>query len=724
MFDASDKDDGAQLSYRIVTGVGPDSGTLVNNDDGTFSFDPAGDFEDLAAGTFEDVSFTYQVTDEHGAPSGIQTATIKVAGENDAPVAADVSYLGLEGVLEDGPGNTFAFDASDVDQGAVLTYTIVGNTPATVTISDPTSGTFSLDPTGAFESLAAGETASVTFDYQVSDGDLTSEVRTATVEVTGENDPPTADALGVTMDEDTQSVIELGALVDDVDGDPLAINLASLPVDGQLYQYAGQDPETGEALRGQPILSIATQVLDAEGRVILVSDANVNSSNGGNFSFDYQVIDPAHVGGLTATNTVSVSVTAVNDDPVISGPADLTVDEDTSSQQMSFTISDLDVNDPGGDGLMSVTVSAGNGTVSLPGTSVQSGPSVELTGLTLAEINQALQNVVYQGDADYHGADALTVTVNDGGNVGATDRGDDSDGTTTFEVPITVTAVNDPVTVTDGADDTMAEDSGSVILTGLSISDVDAVLDADGQYNVTLSVDNGTLSATSITGTLAEVNAALQTVSYTPDADFHGTAAVSVTVTDEVGGVIASGAGAATGNTTTLDITVTAENDPVTVTDGADDTMAEDSGSVLLTGLSISDVDAVLDPSGQYNVTLSVDNGTLSATSITGTLARGQCGASERELHAGCELPWHGDGVGHGDRRGRRRDRQRLGRGDRQHHDAGHHGDRGERPGNGHRWRRRHDGRGQWLGAPDRPLDLGRGCGSRSFGPVQCDPER
>ena len=94
MFDASDKDDGAQLSYRIVTGVGPDSGTLVNNDDGTFSFDPAGDFEDLAAGTFEDVSFTYQVTDEHGAPSGIQTATIKVAGENDAPVAADVSYLG------------------------------------------------------------------------------------------------------------------------------------------------------------------------------------------------------------------------------------------------------------------------------------------------------------------------------------------------------------------------------------------------------------------------------------------------------------------------------------------------------------------------------------------------------------------------------------------------------------------------------------------------------
>ena len=150
---------------------------------------------------------------------------------------------------------------------------------------------------------------------------------------------------------------------------------------------------------------------------------------------------------------------------------------------------------------------------------------------------------------------------------------------------------------------------------------MDAVLDPSGQYNVTLSVDNGTLSATSITGTLAEVNAALQTVSYTPDADFHGTAAVSVTVTDEVGGVIASGAGAATGNTTTLDIAVTPVNDdpvnavPNTSVDALD--VAEDT-DLAFTGanaISISDVDA---GTGDVKVTLQVAEGTLTLPATTG----------------------------------------------------------------------------------------------------------
>ena len=210
-------------------------------------------------------------------------------------------------------------------------------------------------------------------------------------------------------------MIDLGANVSDVDGDELAINLATLPVDGALYQYAGDDL-SGDPILGQPIISIGTQILG--GKLVLVPDANLNTtSNGGNYDFDYQVIDPAQVGGLTDTATVSVTVTAIDDDPVVSGPADLTVDEDTDSQSMSFSVSDLDVNDPGGDGEISVTVSANDGTVTIDG---QTGASVTLSGLTLAQVQAALADVVYKGDQDYNGDDTVTVTVDDGGNVGET----------------------------------------------------------------------------------------------------------------------------------------------------------------------------------------------------------------------------------------------------------------------------------------------------------------
>src|SRR5205085_2131043 len=183
-------------------------------------------------------------------------------------------------------------------------------------------------------------------------------------------------------------------------------------------------------------------------------------------------------------------------------------------------------------------------------------------------------------------------------------------------VAVTVTAVNDPVTSNAPASATVAEDA-SVAITGLSISDVDAVLDASGQYSVTLSATNGTTTLSTIsgltfttgdgtsdasmtfTGTLSDINAALATASYAPAANFHGSATVDISVTAQVGAVVASGSGAATTDSDSVAVTVTAVNDPVTSNAPASATVAEDA-SVAITGLSISDVDAVLDASGQY----------------------------------------------------------------------------------------------------------------------------
>src|SRR5258705_196986 len=104
------------------------------------------------------------------------------------------------------------------------------------------------------------------------------------------------------------------------------------------------------------------------------------------------------------------------------------------------------------------------------------------------------------------------------------------------------------------------------------------------------------------TGTLADINTALGTASYSPDADYNGAATVDISVTDLVGVIVATGTGSATTDSDTVDVTVTAVNDPVTSAAPATATVAEDD-SVPITGLSIADVDATLAPDGQYSVT-------------------------------------------------------------------------------------------------------------------------
>ena len=62
------------------------SGATVNiKDDGSFTYDPNGQFEYLGDGETAIDTFTYTVTDEHGATND-GTVTVTVEGINDAPV--------------------------------------------------------------------------------------------------------------------------------------------------------------------------------------------------------------------------------------------------------------------------------------------------------------------------------------------------------------------------------------------------------------------------------------------------------------------------------------------------------------------------------------------------------------------------------------------------------------------------------------------------------------
>ena len=118
-------------------------------------------------------------------------------------------------------------------------------------------------------------------------------------------------------------------------------------------------------------------------------------------------------------------------------------------------------------------------------------------------------------------------------------------------------------------------------------------------------------------GTLSDINTAVATAAYAPNANFNGSDTIVFSVTDTFGGIVATGTGLATSDSDNVAVTVSAVNDNVTSNAPALATVDEDVATPIA-GLSISDVDATLAPAGVYDVTLAATNGTLTMTTLTG----------------------------------------------------------------------------------------------------------
>ena len=204
---------------------------------------------------------------------------------------------------------------------------------------------------------------------------------------------------------------------------------------------------------------------------------------------------------------------------------------------------------------------------------------------TQAQINAALASLSYQGNADFNGADTLTVLSTDAN--GATD----SDA-----VAITVSSVNDgPVNTVPGAQ-TVNEDT-SLSIGGISVNDVDGNLATtqltvtNGALNVSLAggatISAGANGSSSLTlsGTQAQINAALASLSYQGNADFNGADTLTVLSTDANGAT----------DSDAVAITVSSVNDgPVNTVPGAQ-TVNEDT-ALSIGGISVNDVDGNLSP--------------------------------------------------------------------------------------------------------------------------------
>jgi len=294
---ANDMDiDGDEFSITSVTASA--SGAIVTLTDpaGSVAYDPNDSFESLAVGQTASDSFDYTVTDSEGG-SRTQSVTITVTGVNDAPTLEDGSAAASEdGAAVNVDLSVLGDDVDSDNDGGNLDYSLLNSAPAG---SASVSGTnLSFDPGSAFQNLAKGETTSFDLNVRATDAHGATADNTVAVTVSGVNDAPTLAGSSIAAQEDGASVVvDLSVLGDDIDSDNDGGNL-----DYSLLNSAagGTASITGSELTFNPGSDF--QSLAA----------------GQTQSFDLEIqAEDAH--DATATNTVAVTVTGVNDAPVIAG---------------------------------------------------------------------------------------------------------------------------------------------------------------------------------------------------------------------------------------------------------------------------------------------------------------------------------------------------------------------------------------------------------------------
>ncbi len=146
----------------------------------------------------------------------------------------------------------------------------------------------------------------VTVPYTITDGDKTT-TSTVTIHVTPINDAPVANPDSFTTDEDTSITVDLIKNDSDVDGDKLTI----------------------KEINGTPLTGGEQTVVVDNGKIVIADDGGMTFIPSDNYHGDVTMPYTITDGDKTATSTVTIHVTPINDAPV-ANPDSFTTDEDTS----------------------------------------------------------------------------------------------------------------------------------------------------------------------------------------------------------------------------------------------------------------------------------------------------------------------------------------------------------------------------------------------------------
>ena len=485
---------------------GPSHGSLSLSASGSFTYTPSQDFN----GTD---SFTYHANDGK-ANSNVATVTITVSPVNDPPVADAQSVTTAEDSAK-----AITLTGTDVD----------GDSPSYSIVTSPAHGTLTGTPPAVTYAPAGNYSGSDSFTFKVNDGNLDSAPATVSITITPVNDTPVANAQSVTTAENTTVAITLTGT--DIDGDSLTYSLATSPGHGTLTgtppnvtytpasNYNGSDSFTFKVNDGHVDSTPATvsitisagnhaPVANAQAVTTAEDTSTAITLTGSDVDSDpltYSVFTSPNHGTLSgaapnltytpaanyrgsdsftfkvndgkvdsATATVSITITPVNDTPVANAQAVTTAED--SPRAITLSGNDID-----GDSLTYGVVAApAHGTV---------------TGTA--------PNVTYTPAANYSGSDSFTFKVNDG----KADSG-------AAAVTITVTPVNDPPMADPQSVTTARNTAKAITLTGSDV-DGDALT-----YSVVTPPVHGSLTGTP------------PAVTYTPAANYNGSDSFTFKVND------------------------------------------------------------------------------------------------------------------------------------------------------------------------------------------------
>jgi hypothetical protein len=474
---------------------------------------------------------TLTVTVSDGTASQSDTFDLTVAAVNDLPTVSTIAPQTLD---EDADTGAIAFTLADVDDD-VATLTVTGASSDTTLIPN---GNIVIGGSGANRTVtvtpAADQFGTATLTLSIDDGGGTPKTQTFDVTVNSVNDVPTITAItNQTIDEDADT----GAIaftVGDVESTTLTVTATS------------SDPS---------IVPNENIVIGGTGTARTVT-VTPGSNQNGVVTISVHVSD----GTDTTTETFDVTVNPLNDDPTVTAIADQTIDEDTSTAALSFTVGDVETPALG----LSV-VAASSDTAIIP-----------------------TENIVVSGTGANR---TVTVTPAENATGSATITLTIGDGTTTVDETflVTVDPVNDAPTISAISDRTVSEDGGASTVS-FAIDDVESagsLMVSAVSSNQTL-IPNGSLVLGGTGGT--------RTLSLTPDPDQFGTAEITVTVSD----------GTKTA-TEIFNVTVNPVNDAPTITDITDATIAED-GTTGDVAFTIGDVDTGL---GGLSITAASSDTTL-----------------------------------------------------------------------------------------------------------------
>jgi hypothetical protein len=591
---AGPNETGQVLTFNITPGV--TTGTLtfstppaINSTTGTLTYTATN-------GTSGTATFSVTLSDNGGGTntSAPQTFTITVVPPNASPVvtttAGNLAYTENAGAVAIDPGLTVT-DSDDANLTGATVAITAGFVSAQDTLAftnqlgitgNYNSGTGVLTLTGTttvanyqtalrtvtYQNSSDNPTASRTITFTATDGISIPGSATRGIAITAVNDAPVNTVPGPqSTSEDTPKVFSSGngnqISVADVDlgANPIKITLTATNGTLTLATTAGLTITTGTGTNDTT--TVFTGLLAAVNTALNGLTFNPTADFSGAASVQIVSDDQGNSGtggALTDTDTVNITVNAANDAPVVTATAgnlSYTENDPATVIDSGLTVTDVDnANLTGATVAITANFASGQDVLAFTNQLGITGNYNSGTGVltligttTVANYQTALRSVTYANSSDNPSTATRTVTftANDGTNTGSATRG------------ITITAVNDaPVNTVPGPQGT-AQNTPIVFSSGNG--NLIAVTDADAGANtiqVTLTAANGTLTLSGTSGlsfsfsdgngtgagdgtadatmtfrgTLANVNAALNGMTFTPTLGFSGPTSLTITSND------------------------------------------------------------------------------------------------------------------------------------------------------------------------------------------------